>query len=158
MEIDGTERSRIIDTTVGRIIFNQPIPQDLGYVDRSIPENRFLFEVDFLVNKKKLGQIIDRCIQVHGTSVTAEMLDRVKAQGYKYSTKGAVTVAVSDAVIPPQKAELLASAEEQIGKITKQYNKGLISNEERYNGVIKVWSKTTEDVASALQELSLIHI
>lgn len=136
MEIDGTERSRIIDTTVGRIIFNQPIPQDLGYVDRSIPENRFLFEVDFLVNKKKLGQIIDRCIQVHGTSVTAEMLDRVKAQGYKYSTKGAVTVAVSDAVIPPQKAELLASAEEQIGKITKQYNKGLISNEERYNGVI----------------------
>jgi len=152
MEIDGTERSRIIDTTVGRIIFNQPIPQDLGYVDRSIPENRFLFEVDFLVNKKKLGQIIDRCIQVHGTSVTAEMLDRVKAQGYKYSTKGAVTVAVSDAVIPPQKAELLASAEEQIGKITKQYNKGLISNEERYNGVIKVWSKTTEDVASALQE------
>ena len=122
MEIDGTERSRIIDTTVGRIIFNQPIPQDLGYVDRSIPENRFLFEVDFLVNKKKLGQSIDRCIQVHGTSVTAEMLDRVKAQGYKYSTKGAVTVAVSDAVIPPQKAELLASAEEQIGKNTKQYN------------------------------------
>ena len=148
MEIDGTERSRIIDTTVGRIIFNQPIPQDLGYVDRSIPENRFLFEVDFLVNKKKLGQIIDRCIQVHGTSVTAEVLDRVKAQGYKYSTKGAVTVAVCGRCDPAaEKAELLAAAEEQIGKITKQYNKGLISNEERYNGVIKIWSKTTEDVA-----------
>ena len=102
--------------------------------------------------KRNWARSSTRCIQVHGTSVTAEMLDRVKAQGYKYSTKGAVTVAVSDAVIPPQKAELLASAEEQIGKITKQYNKGLISNEERYNGVIKVWSKTTEDVASALQE------
>ncbi len=151
MEIDGEVRSRIIDTTVGRIIFNAPIPQDLGYVDRSIPENRFLYEVDFLVNKKKLGQIIDRCIHVHGTQITAKMLDRIKAQGYKYSTKGAVTVAVSDAVIPPQKADLLADAEKRIAAVTKQYNKGLISNEERYNSVIKIWSKTTEDVASALQ-------
>ena len=103
------------------------------------------------MNKKKLGQIIDRCIHTHGTAVTAEMLDRIKAQGYKYSTKAAITVAVSDAVIPPQKAELLQSAEEQITKVTKQYNKGLISNEERYASVIKIWSKTTEDVAGALQ-------
>ena len=150
MVINGVEKSRIVDTTVGRIIFNQPIPQDLGYVDRSIEDNMFLYEVDFLVNKKKLGQIIDRCIHVHGTKITSEVLDRVKAQGYKYSTKGAVTVAVCDAVIPPQKADLLAEAEEKIAKVTKQYNKGLISNEERYANVIKIWTKTTDDVSVAL--------
>ena len=150
MVINGVEKSRIVDTTVGRIIFNQPIPQDLGYVDRSVEDNMFLYEVDFLVNKKKLGQIIDRCIHVHGTKITSEVLDRVKAQGYKYSTKGAVTVAVCDAVIPPQKADLLAEAEEKIAKVTKQYNKGLISNEERYANVIKIWTKTTDDVSVAL--------
>ena len=152
MEIDGQECSRIVDTTVGRIIFNQPVPQDLGFVDRTSDEDKFRYEVEFLVTKKTLGKIIDRCIHVHGTAITAEMLDRIKAQGYKYSTKAAVTVAVCDAVIPPQKKELLATAEEQITKITKQYNKGLISNDERYNSVIKVWSKTTEDVATALQK------
>ena len=150
MVINGVEKSRIVDTTVGRIIFNQPIPQDLGYVNRSVEDNMFLYEVDFLVNKKKLGQIIDRCIHVHGTKITSEVLDRVKAQGYKYSTKGAVTVAVCDAVIPPQKADLLAEAEEKIAKVTKQYNKGLISNEERYANVIKIWTKTTDDVSVAL--------
>ena len=150
MVINGVEKSRIVDTTVGRIIFNQPIPQDLGYVDRSVEDNMFLYEVDFLVNKKKLGRIIDRCIHVHGTKITSEVLDRVKAQGYKYSTKGAVTVAVCDAVIPPQKADLLAEAEEKIAKVTKQYNKGLISNEERYANVIKIWTKTTDDVSVAL--------
>ena len=151
LEVGGETRSKLVDTTAGRIIFNTPIPQDLGFVDRSTPDGIFEYEVSFLVNKKKLGQIIERCIHTHGTAVTAEMLDRIKAQGYKYSTKAAITVAVSDAVIPPQKAELLQSAEEQITKVTKQYNKGLISNEERYAGVIKIWSKTTEDVASALQ-------
>ncbi len=151
LEVGGETRSKLVDTTAGRIIFNTPIPQDLGFVDRSTPDGMFEYEVSFLVNKKKLGQIIERCIHTHGTAVTAEMLDRIKAQGYKYSTKAAITVAVSDAVIPPQKAELLQSAEEQITKVTKQYNKGLISNEERYAGVIKIWSKTTEDVASALQ-------
>ncbi|MEG1010676.1 MAG: DNA-directed RNA polymerase subunit beta' [Ruthenibacterium sp.] len=150
MEIDGVMCSSIVKTTVGRITFNQPIPQDLGFVDRTDPENTFLFEIEFLVGKKQLGNIIDRCIQVHGSEITAEMLDRIKAQGYKYSTKSAITVAVSDAVIPPQKAAMLADAEEQILKVTKQYNKGLISNEERYNGVIKIWNKTTEDVAAAL--------
>ena len=151
LEVGGETRSKLVDTTAGRIIFNTPIPQDLGFVDRSTPDGMFEYEVSFLVNKKKLGQIIGRCIHTHGTAVTAEMLDRIKAQGYKYSTKAAITVAVSDAVIPPQKAELLQSAEEQITKVTKQYNKGLISNEERYASVIKIWSKTTEDVASALQ-------
>ena len=151
LEVGGETRSKLVDTTAGRIIFNTPIPQDLGFVDRSTPDGIFEYEVSFLVNKKKLGQIIERCIHTHGTAVTAEMLDRIKAQGYKYSTKAAITVAVSDAVIPPQKAELLQSAEEQITKVTKQYNKGLISNEERYASVIKIWSKTTEDVASALQ-------
>ena len=158
LEVNGQVRSKLVDTTAGRIIFNTPIPQDLGFVDRSAEDSLFEYEVSFLVNKKKLGQIIDRCIHTHGTAVTAEMLDRIKAQGYKYSTKAAITVAVSDAVIPPQKAELLQSAEEQITKVTKQYNKGLISNEERYASVIKIWSKTTEDVAGALQALSLIHI
>ena len=151
LEVSGQTRSKLVDTTAGRIIFNAPIPQDLGFVDRSAEDSLFEYEVSFLVNKKKLGQIIDRCIHTHGTAVTAEMLDRIKAQGYKYSTKAAITVAVSDAVIPPQKAGLLQSAEEQITKVTKQYNKGLISNEERYASVIKIWSKTTEDVAGALQ-------
>ena len=149
-EIDGELRTRIIDTTVGRLIFNQPIPQDIGFVDRTNPENAFLLEIDFLVGKKQLGTIIERCIHMHGTVITSEMLDKVKAQGYKYSTKSAITVAVSDAVIPPQKPAMLAAAEEQILKVTKQYNKGLISNEERYNSIIKIWNKTTEEVSEAL--------
>ncbi|MEG0911698.1 MAG: DNA-directed RNA polymerase subunit beta', partial [Ruthenibacterium sp.] len=149
-EIDGELRTRIINTTVGRLIFNQPIPQDIGFVDRTNPENAFLLEIDFLVGKKQLGAIIERCIHVHGTVITSEMLDKVKAQGYKYSTKSAITVAVSDAVIPPQKPAMLAAAEEQILKVTKQYNKGFISNEERYNSIIKIWNKTTEDVSEAL--------
>ncbi|MEG0616182.1 MAG: DNA-directed RNA polymerase subunit beta' [Oscillospiraceae bacterium] len=152
VEMNGEIRTCMVDTTVGRLIFNQPIPQDLGFVDRSKPENAFLLEVDFLVNKKKLGQIIERCIHVHGTEITAQMLDRIKSQGYKYSTKSAITVAVSDAVIPPQKAELLAAAEEQILKVVKQFNKGLISNDERYNQVIKIWNRTTEEVSDALSK------
>ncbi|MBC5580296.1 DNA-directed RNA polymerase subunit beta' [Anaerofilum sp. BX8] len=152
VEIDGEMRTKIIDTTIGRIIFNNPIPQDLGYVDRSDPENLFKLEVDFLVTKKTLGQIIDRCIHIHGTERTSVMLDAIKAQGYKYSTKGAITVSVSDAVIPPKKAELLAAAEERINKIHKQYNKGLISDDERYNSIINIWNKTTDDVSAAVTE------
>ena len=152
LEIDGELKSRIIDTTIGRIIFNNPIPQDLGYVDRSSEENLFKLEVDFLVTKKTLGQIIDRCIHIHGTERTSVMLDAIKAQGYKYSTKGAITVSVSDAVIPPKKAELLTAAEERINKIHKQYNKGLISDDERYNSIINIWNKTTDDVSAAVTE------
>ncbi|NCC06461.1 MAG: DNA-directed RNA polymerase subunit beta' [Clostridia bacterium] len=150
VEYKGEEYTQLVDTTVGRLIFNQPIPQDLGYIDRTIPENICKLEIDFLVGKKQLGQIIERCIQMHDTEITAQVLDRVKAQGYKYSTKSAITVAVFDAVIPPEKPQMLADAESQILKVTKQYNKGLISNEERYNQVIKIWNKTTEDVSSAL--------
>ena len=116
-EIDGEERTQLYETTLGRVIFNDPIPQDLGFVDRSDPENAFKLEVEFLVNKKMLGKIIDKCIKVHGTAVTAEMLDRIKAQGYKYSTQSGITVAVCDATIPPKKAEFLAEAEEKVDKI-----------------------------------------
>ncbi|MDK2813875.1 MAG: DNA-directed polymerase subunit beta [Clostridiales bacterium] len=152
LEIDGEERTKIIDTTIGRLIFNNPIPQDLGYVDRSKEENLFELEVDFLVTKKSLGQIIDRCIHIHGTDRTAMVLDAIKSQGYKYSTKGAITVSVSDAVIPPKKAELLAAAEEKITKIHKQYDRGLISDDERYNNIITVWNKTTDEVSAAVTE------
>ena len=105
-EVDGEEVSYLLDTTIGRLIFNDPIPQDLGFVDRTDPGHRFDLEVSFLVRKKELGKIIDKCIRVHGTAKTAEMLDRIKAQGFKYSTKSAITVAVCDAVIPEEKAEL----------------------------------------------------
>ena len=152
MEVNGEMKSKLVDTTVGRIIFNQPIPQDLGYVDRTDPEQMFEYEVSFLVSKKKLGDIIDRCIAIHGTDLTATVLDRVKAQGFKYSTVGAITVAVCDALIPPQKAEILAEADVRVGKITKQFNRGLITNEERYQGVIDVWQDTTEKVSKALEK------
>ncbi|MDO5602779.1 MAG: DNA-directed RNA polymerase subunit beta' [Oscillospiraceae bacterium] len=148
--IKGEVCHKLIETTVGRIIFNQPIPQDLGFVDRSDPENAFAYEIDFLVKKKQLGSIIDHCIRVHGTEDTWPVLDAIKAQGFKYSTKSAITVAVCDAVIPPQKKELLEEAENRITKINKQYNRGLISDEERYKAVIEVWDKTTKDVSDAL--------
>lgn len=119
-------------------------------MDRSNSDTMFDLEIDFLVGKKQLGQIIDKCIKVHGTAKTAEVLDKIKAQGFKYSTKGAITVAVCDAVIPPQKKELLAKAEDQIMNITKQYRRGLISNDERYQAVIKTWDQTTKDVSDAL--------
>ncbi len=151
MKIDGKEVSKIIDTTVGRIIFNRPIPQDLGFVDRTVPENIFKLEIDFLTGKKQLGKIIEKCIKVHGTQKTAEVLDNIKAQGFKYSTKGAITVAVCDAVIPPEKKSIIADAEEKIDKISKQFRRGLVSNDERYAHVLKIWEKATNDVTSALQ-------
>ena len=151
-EVNGEMRSKLVDTTVGRIIFNQPIPQDLGYVDRNDPETMFNFEVDFQVTKKNLPDIISRCLAIHGTKPTSEMLDRIKAQGYKYSTISGITVAVCDAVIPPQKPELLAEADERVSKVIKQFNRGLISNEERYNSVIQIWQETTDKVSKALAD------
>ncbi len=142
--------NKIIKTTIGRLIFNSAIPQDLGYIDRSNPENDLDPEISFLVTKKQISDIINRCIKIHGTAETAEVLDKIKSLGFKYSTKGAVTVSVSDAVIPPQKKDLLAKAEEQVDKITKQYRRGLISNDERYALVIKVWDETTQKVSDAL--------
>ena len=150
--IDGVEHSAIVDTTMGKIIFNNPIPQDLGFVDRTNPENYFRFEIDFLVGKKQLGKIIDACIKYHGTEVTATVLDDIKSQGYKYSTRGAITVAVCDAIIPPAKKEILAKAEQDVDAIRDEYMMGLRSEEERYTEVLKIWEKATNDVTSALQK------
>ncbi len=152
MVIDGEEKSALVDTTVGKIIFNNPIPQDLGLVDRSIPENKFKFEVDFLVGKGGLKKIIDACIEKHGTQITSVVLDNIKAQGYKYSTIGAITVAVCDATIPPAKGEIIAAAEAKVDAVTEEFNMGLRSDNERYAEVLKIWEKATDDVTAKLQE------
>jgi DNA-directed RNA polymerase subunit beta' len=152
LEINGEKVSKLVDTTVGRMIFNRPIPQDLGFVDRSDPENLFRFEIDFLVGKKQLEKIIDRCIKIHGTPMTADVLDSIKAQGYKYSTLSAITVAVSDATIPPEKKSIIEAAEKQIDLVFDQYKNGLLSDNERYNAVLKIWAKATDDVSVALQK------
>ena len=152
LTIDGEERSRLVETTIGRIIFNRPVPQDLGYVDRSIPDNLFEYEVNFKVGKKQLSQIIEKCIKVHGTADTSEVLDAIKSQGYHYSTVAALTVSVMDATIPPAKKDIIADAEEQVDKIVALYDQGLMSDEERYRNVVRVWNETTEKVGSALKE------
>lgn len=151
IEKNGVEKHAIVDTTVGKIIFNRPIPQDLGFVDRSDPANEFKYEIDMLVGKKQLGQIIDRCIKVHGTEVTARVLDDIKAQGYKYSTKGAITVAVVDAVIPPAKKEIIAKAESDVDNVRNLYKMGLLSNDERYAKILDIWGDATNDVTKALE-------
>ena len=151
LEINGAMKTGLVDTTVGRIIFNRPIPQDLGFVDRTNPENDLKFEIDFLVGKKQLGKIFDKCIRIHGTQRTSEVLDAVKAQGYKYSTKSAITVAVCDAEIPPTKKDIIARAEKQVDQVTKMYKRGFMSNQERYEKVLKVWETATNDVSDALQ-------
>lgn len=149
---NGKEVSGIIDTTAGKIIFNESIPQDLGFVDRSIPGNELKLEIDFLVNKKQLGIIIDKCYMKYGTSETSIMLDNIKAKGYHYSSVGAITVSTSDMIVPEAKKILLQSADEAVEKIEKMYRRGFISEEERYERVIETWSKTTEDVADALMD------
>ena len=149
---NGVKETAVIDTTVGKMIFNRPIPQDLGFVDRSKPENRFRLEIEFLVGKKQLGKIIDRCINVHGVPRTSEVLDEIKAQGYHYSTRSGITVSVGDATIPPQKVEIIAAAEKKIDAVSEQYKMGLLSNTERYNAVLSTWTKATEDVSEALQK------
>jgi DNA-directed RNA polymerase subunit beta' len=144
--------TRIVPTTVGRIIFNEHIPQDLGYVDRTDPDHQLDFEIGFKVRKKELGQIIDRCLKIHGTATTAQVLDKIKAMGYKYSTRSGITVAVCDAEIPPQKAQILADADASIAKINKQFSRGFISNDERKNSFISIWNKATDDVSAALTD------
>jgi len=150
-EVDGVMQYRIIDATVGRLIYNEPIPQDLGFVDRSVPGHEFDLEVDFLVGKKQLGKIIDKCIRKHGFTVATEMLDRIKALGYKYSTKGAISVSIADMVVPEIKYQLVREAEQEVVEIEQHYRKGLITNEERYRLVVEQWEKTTADVTNALQ-------
>ena len=151
-EVNGEKITRLVKTTLGKVIFNGPVPQDLGFIDRSNPDNLFTPEVDVLVNKKMLGKIIDRCIKVHGTAVSADVLDKIKAQGYNYSTRSGITVAVVDATIPPQKKALLEVAEKKVSKITKNYERGLITNDERSEEVIKAWEDCTKDVAAELKK------
>ena len=150
-DIQGQHYSRIIDATVGRIIFNRNIPQDLGYVDRTPGAESMLdLEINELVGKKQLGKIIDRCIRVHDTTKTAEVLDLIKETGYKYSTRGAITVSVSDIEVPEQKKEILAEAEEEVANITKKFRRGLLTDEERYTQVINTWSKASSAVTDAM--------
>ena len=151
-EVNGEMVTELLETTLGRVIFNNPIPQDLGFVDRTDPANAFKLEVDFLVKKGGLGKIIDKCIKVHGVTVAAEMLDKIKAQGLKFSTKSGITVAVCDAKIPVEKKDLLQSAEEQVDGINEYFNMGLLSSEERSRAVIKVWEETTNAVSSGILE------
>ncbi len=148
--VDGVEKSKLVKTTIGRVIFNRPVPQDLGFVDRTNPENEFDLEVSFVVKKKQLGQIADKCIRKHGVSIASRVLDDLKAQGYKYSTISGTTVAVIDALIPEKKKEFLAEAESKVDDITYNYNYGLITNEERSAAVIKAWEDCTNKVSNEL--------
>ena len=149
--VDGVEKHGFVHTTPGKIIFNSGIPQDLGFVDRSKPENEFEYEINGVVSKKNLGKIIEKCINVHGLSRTAELLDYIKSTGYKYSTLGAVTVSIDDVKVPPEKKTIIAKAEEDVSNILKQYRRGLITDDERYNQVIKIWEKATDDVKIAMK-------
>lgn len=151
-EIDGKLESGIVKTTVGKIIFNESIPQDLGYVDRTNPAERFNLEVDFLVTKGTLGGIIDRCYVKHGPTKTSVMLDNIKATGYHYSSIGAITIAASDMIVPQRKYELLEETDKTVDRIEKMFRRGLISEEERYDRVIQKWTDTTEEVANALMD------
>ena len=150
-EIDGQMEYRIINATVGRLIYNEPIPQDLGFVDRTDPAKAFDLEVDFLVGKKQLGKIIDKAIRKHGFTVSTEMLDRLKSLGYKYSTKGAISVSIADMVVPKKKYDLVSDAEKMVVQIDQFYRQGLITNEERYRLTVQQWEKTTDEVTSALK-------
>ncbi len=149
-EYEGQTRSQIIESTVGRFIFNDAIPQDLDFVDRTVDDNIFKLEIDCVVDKKILGRIIDRVYRKYGSTQTAIVLDRVKELGFSFSTKGAITISVSDMIIPREKAELLSKSDEEVDVIEKQYRRGLISDEERYQKVIDTWTRTTEEVTEAL--------
>jgi len=144
--------SKIIDCTIGRLIFNENIPQNLGYVDRTNSDRQFDLEISFLVRKGQLSEIIDRCIKIHGTTTTSEVLDKIKALGFKYSTKSGITTAVCDATIPPQKKEILAAADVKIDEINEMYNNGYISAHEKSQLVVQTWNKATDDVTDALQK------
>ncbi|AZT90971.1 DNA-directed RNA polymerase subunit beta' [Caldicellulosiruptor changbaiensis] len=162
IEKDGEVISGIVETTPGKIILNQVIPQDLGFVDRSKKENLLKYEIDTLVDKKMLGKIIDRCIKVYGTTRTAEILDEIKELGFRFSTRGAITISVSDMVIPEVKQKLIAEAEQKVENIEKLYRHGLISDEERYEQVISIWNETkdklTEELIQNLDEFNPIFM
>ena len=147
---DGTEKTGILSSTLGRFIFNEILPQDLGFVDRSNPENDLALEVDFHVGKKGLKQILQKVINTHGATKTAEVLDDIKSMGYKYSTRAAMTVSISDMTVPPQKPELIAQAQDTVDKITRNYKRGLITEEERYKEVVETWKNTDDILTKAL--------
>ncbi|MBD8920743.1 MAG: DNA-directed RNA polymerase subunit beta' [[Eubacterium] rectale] len=147
---DDTEVSGFTETTVGLLIFNENIPQDLGFIDRSKAENALKFEVEFHVGKKQIKQILEKVINTHGATTTAEVLDNVKAMGYKYSTQAAMTVSISDMTVPPQKPQMIADAQDTVDKITRQYKRGLITDEERYKEVIETWKDTDDALTKAL--------
>ena len=159
---DGTVVSGMIDCTLGRILFNEIIPQDLGFVDRSIPENELKLEIDFQCGKKQLKKILDRCISVRGTTQTAEVLDDVKALGYKYSTIGALSVSISDMTVPPEKPQILEEAQKQVEYVTKQYRRGFQTDEERYKAVVQTWfdadNKLTEKLINGLDKYNNIFM
>jgi DNA-directed RNA polymerase subunit beta' len=147
---DGSVVEGNVKTTLGRLIFNEIIPQDLGFVDRSVPENALRYEIDFHVGKKGLKQILEKVINTHGATKTAEVLDDIKAMGYKYSTKAAMTVSISDMTVPPQKPEMISATEKVIDGITRKYKRGLLTEEERYRDVVESWKKTDEELTEAL--------
>ena len=169
LTFDGVEETALVDTTMGQIIFNNPIPQDLGYVDRTDPKTKFDYEMNprtlkiasggksDKLTKKGLPDIISRCLTKHGTKVCAMMLDQIKAQGYKYSTLSAITVAVPDAIIPDEKPAILAAADKKIEKVMKNFNRGLISDEERYRSTVAIWQAATEEVSDALSNNLKAH-
>ena len=148
---NGNEIHKKVETTVGRIIYNKEIPQDLGFVDRTNPENEFEPEINFVVKKKDLGKIIEKCINKHGLSRSAELLDYIKSTGFKYSTIGAITVSIEDVKVPAEKKEILEQASKQVETVLKQYKRGLITDDERYQSVIKIWEKATDDVKDAMK-------
>ena len=150
-EVNGERKTGIIPTSAGRIIFNQAIPQNLGYLDRSIPENELQYEVNEVVGKSQLGKIVGKCFEVLGASKTSEVLDLIKAQGYHYSTIGAITVSVSDIKVPAEKKQYIAEAEERISHIERQYRRGFLTGKERKDNVVAVWTETTNKVTAALE-------
>ena len=147
---DGTEKTGTVESTLGRFIFNEILPQDLGFVDRSIPENALVLEVDFHVGKKGLKQILEKVINIHGATTTAEVLDDIKAMGYKYSTRAAMTVSISDMTVPAKKPALIKQAQDTVDLITKNYKRGLITEEERYKEVVETWKETDDELTHEL--------
>ena len=147
---DGTVKTGTVESTVGRFMFNEIIPQDLGFVDREVEGNELLLEVDFHVGKKQLKQILEKVINTHGATATAEVLDHVKAMGYKLSTRAAMTVSISDMTVPPQKPEMIKNAQDTVDKITKNFKRGLITEEERYKEVVETWKATDDALTKAL--------
>ncbi len=150
LEINGVIERRLVETSVGRIVFNEAIPQDLGFVDREVEGNDFLYEIDFLVGKKQLEKILHRCIDIHGSTKTSEVLDSIKKLGFKYSTKGAITVSISDMEVPETKKGIIEEAEETVETIMKQFKRGMMTEDERYQNVVQTWRQADEKITHEL--------